>query len=829
MRQLSNVAKSVLVFKANIETSIFASTPRIKYVISKLPTLHHATHHVAFRLFIFTLALCAACTTESQAIANETTDSVMPIRYRVDMTDSKNHYLTITATVPAEGDTTELMMAVWTPGSYLVREYARNIDSMEATDRGKPLAFEKSRKNRWLVQTKGLKSFTLKYRLYCNEMSVRTNWVGNEYAMVNGAPTFLTVPGKLDRPHVIQLKLPRSWTRSATSLHATGDTPHTFQAQDFDELVDSPIVAGNINVYPFSVGGVEHQLVNVGESGQWNGTKAATDLKKVVQAHQDMWGTVPYDRYLFLNMIVEAGGGLEHDNSTVLMTSRWSFRDPGRYKSWLSLASHEFFHTWNVRRLRPKSLVKYDYENEVYTNGLWIAEGVTSYYQDLALVRAGITSKSEFLSGLSRDVEGLQRTEGRKKQSLKDSSYDAWIKFYRPDENSSNTSISYYAKGAVVAFLLDAKIRKLTDGEKSLDDLMRTMFAKYSDSGFTSEDFRATASKIAGEDLSDWFASAIDSTDELDYSDIEAIGVVVPNQDPAPPMAKPAAPPVKTPATAKTPKPKPNSDKDKADAKHDAGSQEKAANKGKNRRGKGKRVNEGENKGKPNQDPADPVEKVKPAIKVIAKTSQEEQASKTKAEKAKKSDARKAAAAKRKSELKKSEPSKGEARSVKSLTPPNKAAKTEVAESKKPKAKPTMAEQLAAARKQIAALMAPARSSAPTQPRGFERPWLGFRSSSSSGKVTVSSVSPDSPASDVGLNNDDEIIALDGYRITSSVDARLSNYEVGDELELLIARRGKLSTVKITLGTRQTLSWRLRFVPKPTAKQKKQLERWLSN
>ncbi|MDE0934428.1 MAG: hypothetical protein OSA89_00820, partial [Mariniblastus sp.] len=476
-----------------------------------------------FHAILFAILFLGA----SQVLA-VTEDEKAALRYTVDLEDAKNHYLTIKVVVPVDSDTTELMMAVWTPGSYLVREYARNIDAMTVTSGKRELEFEKIRKNRWLVKTEGIKSFEVSYRLYCNEMSVRTNWVGKQFAMINGAPAFITVPDRLDAPHEVQLLLPRNWTRSATSLKSIGDQPHRFVAENFDELVDSPIVAGNVSVYPFVVGGIEHQLVNVGESGYWDGTKAATDLKKVVEAHQEMWGVVPYDRYMFINMIVETGGGLEHDNSSVLMTSRWSFRDRSRYKSWLSLASHEFFHTWNIRRLRPKSLITYDYENEVYTDSLWIAEGITSYYEDLALVRAGLLSRSEFLSRLSGDVEGVQRTGGRKLQSLKDSSYDAWIKYYRPDENSSNTRISYYSKGAVAAFLLDAKIRKLTKGEKSLDDLMRKLFADYVTTGYTTDEFRAAASELAGEDLSDWFASVIDSTDELDYSDIEAIGVVAP-------------------------------------------------------------------------------------------------------------------------------------------------------------------------------------------------------------------------------------------------------------------------------------------------------------
>jgi predicted metalloprotease with PDZ domain len=456
-------------------------------------------------------------------------ESKAQLNYTVNLENTAHRYVHVTMEFEADEDETELMMAVWTPGSYLVREYARHIDSMTVTDQdGEPLSYRKTRKNRWLVETDGADFVKVSYRLYCNEESVRTNFVNHDYAVLNGAPTFITVPDRLDQEHVVTLELPQEWKRSATSLIA-GDDPHVYTAENFDELVDSPIVAGNLQVYPFDVGAVPHQLVNIGEQGMWDGTKAASDLKKIVAAHQKMWGSVPYDRYLFLNVLSGGGGGLEHDNSTLVISSRWSFRDKSRYASWLSLCSHEFFHTWNVRRLRPKPLIKYDYENEIYTDGLWIAEGITSYYQDLALVRAGLLSKSRFMSGVSSEIESVQRTVGRKYQSLRDSSFDTWIKFYRPDENSRNTRISYYAKGAVAAFLLDMKIRSLTDNEKSLDDVMRKMFSKYSKKGFTSEQFRRVAGQVAGENLDDWFENAIDSTNELEFdSSLKFMGINIP-------------------------------------------------------------------------------------------------------------------------------------------------------------------------------------------------------------------------------------------------------------------------------------------------------------
>ena len=401
------------------------------------------------------------------------------IEYEIDFSQTQNHYLHVTARFETSQAKTELMMATWAPGSYLIREYARHIDSMTITDQaGEPLKFKKTKKNHWTVETKGVKSVVLKYRLYCNEMTVRTNWTGRAFSMINGAPTFITLADARQKQHSVKLNLPKRWKRSACALDSP-DGPHKYIANSYDELVDNPIVAGNVQVYPFEVDGVPHQLVNVGESGYWDGVQAAADLKKMVAAHHEIWGNVPYKKYLFINMIAEAGGGLEHDNCTLIMTSRWSFRSPKKYKDWLSLASHEFFHTWNVRRLRPKNLIRYDYENEMYTRSLWIAEGITSYYEDLALVRSGLITRKEYLKRLSETVEKVQAKPGRKVQNLSECSFDTWIKFYRPDENSNNTRISYYSKGTVAAFLLDAKIRRVTKGKRSLDDVMRKMYSEF--------------------------------------------------------------------------------------------------------------------------------------------------------------------------------------------------------------------------------------------------------------------------------------------------------------------------------------------------------------
>ncbi len=449
---------------------------------------------------------------------------VEPIAYAVRFPAPHTHYVTIDARVPTGGrPDIELMMAVWTPGSYLVREYARHVEGVTArTPGGDRLPVEKSRKNRWRAATGGADAIVVSYQVYGREMSVRTNWIEADFAVLNGAPTFLTLAeddGR--RPHDVVLELPDGWSGTATGLPPhPGRAPHAYRAPDFDTLVDSPIVAGNPAVYPFTVAGVPHHLVNLGESGVWDGPRSAEDAERITRELPRVWGLMPHGRDRFLNLIAEAGGGLEHRNSTLLMTSRWATSSRPRYLRWLGLVGHELFHAWNGKRLRPIELGPFDYEAEVHTESLWVVEGLTSYYADLAVHRAGLSTETEYLQALSRQIRGLQTTPGRAVQPVALASYDAWIKFYRGDENSRNTSVSYYTKGAVVGFLLDMRIRAATGGARTLDDVLRRAYARYSGArGFMPNEFRATAEAVAGKPLSGWFAHALDSTGELDYAE----------------------------------------------------------------------------------------------------------------------------------------------------------------------------------------------------------------------------------------------------------------------------------------------------------------------
>jgi predicted metalloprotease with PDZ domain len=444
-----------------------------------------------------------------------------PIRYTVSFPAPHTHYAHVRAEVPTSGrDTADVSMAVWTPGSYLVREYSRHVEgvAVESPD-GSRLLVEKTAKNRWRITTGGSPVVIVTYSVYGREMSVRTNWIESGFAFLNGAPTFLTLAGDSSRPHEVTILPAPGWTRSVTSLDA-GPRDHVYCARDYDTLVDSPILVGNPAVHEFTVDGTPHLLVNEGDPAFFDADRAVKDLEAIVRAHKQFWGALPYERYVYINLITEAGGGLEHGRSSVLMTNRWVTRTRKAYLRWLELASHELFHVWNVKRLRPVELGPFDYEQEVFTPSLWMVEGITDYYGNVLVHRAGLSSPQEFLDSLSDKIEELQTTPGRAVRSVSLASFDAWIKLYRPDENSPNTSISYYTKGTVVAFLLDAAIRRATNSARTLDDVMREAYRLYSgERGFTPAEFRAPTERVAGADLGAFWRSAIEGTGELDYSD----------------------------------------------------------------------------------------------------------------------------------------------------------------------------------------------------------------------------------------------------------------------------------------------------------------------
>jgi predicted metalloprotease with PDZ domain len=447
--------------------------------------------------------------------------TLAPVQYRISFRQAENHRCEIEVSVPTEGaESVEFMMPVWTPGSYLIREYARQIETIQARDSvtNQALELTKTTKNRWKVVSKGVNELSVRYTLYCRELGVRTNWIERDFAFLTGAATFLTPVDRLSRKHLVRIESLPHWPQIATSLAKSEEDSWTRIAGSFDELVDSPILIGDIDIQSFDAGGAKHHLATIGTDGLWNTSKAAEDVKKIVETEQAFWGAVPYKEYWFLNLATESGGGLEHDNSTVLMTSRWAMKQKAKYTDWLGLVSHEFFHTWNVRRLRPKVLMQYDFEGEQYTRELWVAEGVTSYYDDLLLARSGLCSPKDYLDRISKGITGVQTAPGRLVQPLSESSFDTWVKFYRPDENANNSRISYYTKGSIVAMLLDAEIRSATKNQKSLDDVMRSLWRDHLQTGYTTADVLKAANAASGKDLSDWFHRSIETTEDPDFT-----------------------------------------------------------------------------------------------------------------------------------------------------------------------------------------------------------------------------------------------------------------------------------------------------------------------
>lgn len=441
-----------------------------------------------------------------------------PIAYTVKFPAPDTHYVEVEARVPASGRAVELMMPIWSPGYYREEPYAERVENLTARSvKGTELRVEQPRKNRWRVQTSGGASVTVSYRVFCNQRSVTTNYVGTDYAVLNGAPTFITRVETAKRPHDVKLELPSGW-RAMTGLGPAPDRqPNHFRAADYETLVDSPIMAGDLGVREFTVAGKPHYIVSAGDVQGWDAEGATRDLAKFVQEVHDFWGFLPYDKYVFLLMFRQGGGGLEHLNSTLSTVA--ARPGPGMW-SGIGLLSHEYFHLYNVKRLRPVELGPFDFERPPRTGSLWIAEGVTSYYSGLLVERAGLRTRNQYLESLSSLIGQLQTSPGRLLQSVEQSSLEVWGNS-NSGVNPAATTVSYYNKGNVLGLLLDAKIRRATNGQRTFDDVMKAAYRRYSRArGYTADQFRAVAEEVAGVDLQAWFKKSVSSVEELDYDDL---------------------------------------------------------------------------------------------------------------------------------------------------------------------------------------------------------------------------------------------------------------------------------------------------------------------
>ncbi|MCS6958504.1 MAG: PDZ domain-containing protein [Pseudanabaenaceae cyanobacterium SKYGB_i_bin29] len=407
-----------------------------------------------------------------------------------------------------------LKMPVWTPGSYLVREYSRLVQGFRVMDGdGRTLPWQKVSKNEWRVQTAQVSLVIVNYLVFAHDLSVRTNHVDLTHAYCNGAATFMYIPGYEHHSTELQVILPRSDWRVATALRPVGE--NVYAVPNYHTLVDAPIEMGRHARADFLAVDKPHHWVVWGE-GKYDLGQMVTDTTKIVATTCQLWGEVPYEDYWFLLHLSTTGnGGLEHKNCCSLNYNPLNLKGEGYFK-FMNLVAHEYFHAWNVTRLRPREFLTLDYDRENYTTLLWFAEGVTSYYDQLIPLRAGIYDRQYFYKAIGDSITRYQHTPGRWEQTLADASFDTWIKLYRPDANSQNVQVSYYLKGELVAMLLDLQLRGYYG--RSLDEVLRLAWVEYKSRGYTEADIFYIVERLADENLVQWLRLAIHSFMDLDFN-----------------------------------------------------------------------------------------------------------------------------------------------------------------------------------------------------------------------------------------------------------------------------------------------------------------------
>ncbi|HYW72007.1 MAG TPA: PDZ domain-containing protein [Pyrinomonadaceae bacterium] len=458
------------------------------------------------------------------------------INFTVSMPKPWTHLLEVEmrVQVPASlnvANDSNLIMPVWTPGSYLIREFEKNVQDFAADAGGRPLEWTKLNKNTWSVKTNGARQWRVFYRVYANEFSVRTNELNADHAFWNNAALLMYPEGGINQPSTLTVIAPQGWkiatglppaTNAAVNPGANQSPANvsTFQAENFDILYDSPFEVSNFKQIDFDVRGVPHRIVIDGE-GNYDPERMKRDVQKIVEAEVGMFDVIPYHDYTFiLHLRANTGGGIEHLNSTSLGFVRNRFGNERGWRSFHSLVAHEFFHLWNVKRIRPDALGPFDYTKENYTRSLWVAEGITSYYGDLMVRRAGLISDKEYLDGLARAIQDYQGIPGRLEMSAEEASFNTWIKEYRPDENSVNSQISYYDKGELLGLLLDLEIRRQSNNAKSLDDVMRYLYHEFYEKNrnYSPADFQKACELMAGSSLEEFFTHYVRGRDEMPYN-----------------------------------------------------------------------------------------------------------------------------------------------------------------------------------------------------------------------------------------------------------------------------------------------------------------------
>jgi predicted metalloprotease with PDZ domain len=452
------------------------------------------------------------------------------LKYKVSMTEPNTHYFDVNLQLIdfrkhiSDPRKLKVKMPVWTPGSYLVREFSRNVLDVTARnlDTGSQLRCEKASKNEWVIDADAAQGISVQYKVYAFEFTVDTSYMDNFHAIINGASVFLYVEGLENTEGTLELVPFNQWRDISTGLDKKLGSTREFSFPNYDILIDSPIELGNLDIQNFIIGGTSYE-VSIFSPVVMDFRAFTEDLKRIVETTEKVFRDIPYRRYVFIVDFAadNSFGGLEHLNSTHCIASILKLDPPEEYHKLLSLFSHEFFHAWNVKRMRPMGLGPFDYMHEVYTKSLWIAEGVTSYYDDLLIRRAGIFTVGEYLDAFSENLSQMKTLPGSRSQSAQESSFDSWIKFYRQNENSPNVIFSYYTQGAVIGWMLDMEIKKSTELAKSLDDAMRLTYhdTYLADGrGYTDEEFERACLQVTDSHcIKQIFDERVMGRSEVDY------------------------------------------------------------------------------------------------------------------------------------------------------------------------------------------------------------------------------------------------------------------------------------------------------------------------
>lgn len=638
------------------------------------------------------------------------------VEYTVTLDQPQTQFVGISQLIrQVRGDSVDFMLPIWRPGRYVVMNQAQSIREFKAFgDRDQPLKWEKIDKSTWRVALDGSKSVRIEYRVYCNSLSDRTRHADDTHAFLDGATVFMYTAETRDQMSHVRIVKPEEW-KIACGLDWL-PTEQALLAPNYDTLLDSPLEIGVHDVIDFEAGGKPIEVVIWGEADE-KPEEIKRDFTRIIEEQTKIFGSTPYERYVF---IVHAGmgasGGTEHVNSTVVQTARSSLEESAAFARFLSLVSHEFFHTWNIKSFRPAGLNPYDYQRENYTDLLWVAEGTTSYYAPLTLVRAGFTQPARYIETLADSIDSMRNRPSETVQSVAEASFDSWIHYGTRTPDSVNANVDFYGKGSLVSLLIDMEMRRRSDGRANLDQVMRTLYERYpldGDKGYTTDDLQSIIEELSGADFDDVFVRNVRGAQPLDFEKaFEAVGLELHFREGG------DAPP----ATG-------------------------------GRGGRGGRG--GAAREAASDDGGAAQEEVAPA------TSQPES---------------------------------------------------------QPAAPPKMKAYLGLNLSDGGAIAPPAgsASSAATQ------------APAPANKTTVTSVLADGPAFLSGILAGDEIIALDGKRLTAAtLDARLRTLKPGQTVMITWFRRDQLRTTQITLASKPDGRWTLRKVREPTDAQKAAYESWL--